>query len=322
MAFVHCYVVISSQLLISRAVLSTMQLSAKQYILAYFWHIKYGFVQMDQPFDIMERTRMSTSPKLEIDLRCSSPHEESQQDRRSRSQSPDRPLPMYDASRYCQVPPPSVSWTQSQLYEPTTLQSSIAPIGMAPGVSWLPYYNYPPYTPVPVNQYLLPAQVIPSQIIGKCTKAGLPGTREVADGLRLLAAQTELWESPVRRDRPVMSTSLSEPRSVTDGRNASPHHEYIEMATDDAGSSGTGHIQERRRFHRPWSTDPASMHNLQYQAETGFVVTERRRTYSKWFKRKRCRDIFCQTEDTLDIMTIDVVWLTVFGKIHETCSDQ
>ena len=64
---------------------------------------------MDQPFDIMERTRTSTSPKLEIDLRCTSPHEESQQDRHSRSQSPDRPLPMYDASCYRQVPPPPVS---------------------------------------------------------------------------------------------------------------------------------------------------------------------------------------------------------------------
>ena len=76
---------------------------------------------------------MSTSPKLEIDLRCSSPHEEPQQDRRSRLQSPDRPLPMYDASCYHQVPPPPVSWIQSHLYEPTTLQSSIAPIGTAPG---------------------------------------------------------------------------------------------------------------------------------------------------------------------------------------------
>ena len=186
MAFVHCYVVISSQLLISRAVLCTMQLSVKQYILAYFWRIKYGFVQMDQPFDIMERTRTSTSPKLEIDLRCSSPHEEPQQDRRSRSQSPDR----YNASCYRQVPPPPVSWTQSQLYEPTTLQSSVAPIGTAPGVLWPPYYNYPPYTPIPVNQYLPPAQVIPSQIIGKHAKAISPGTREAADGLRLLAAQT------------------------------------------------------------------------------------------------------------------------------------
>ena len=156
------------------------------------------------------------------------------------------------------------------------LQSSIAPIGTAPGVSWPPYYNYPPYTPVPVNQYLPPAQVIPSQIIGKCTKARSPGTREAADGLRLLAAQTELQESPVRRDRPVMGTSLSESCSVTDGRSASPHHEYIEMATDDAGSSGIGHIQERRRFHRPWSTDPTTMCNMQYQAETGFVGTERR----------------------------------------------
>ena len=171
---------------------------------------------MDQPFYIMERTRMSTSLKLEIDLRCSSPHEEPQQDRHSRSRSPDRRLPMYDASRYRQMPPPPVSWTQSQLYEPTTLQSSIVPIGTAPGVSWPPYYNYPPYTPVPVNQYLLPAQVIPSQIIGKRTKAISPGTREVADGLRLLAAQTELQENPVRGDRPVMGTSLSEPCSVTD----------------------------------------------------------------------------------------------------------
>ena len=276
MAFVHCYVVISSQLLISRAVLCTTQLSVKQYILAYFWRIKYGFVQMDQPFDIMERTRMSTSPKLEIDLRCSSPHEEPQQDRRSRSQSPDRPLPMYDASRYHQMPPPPVSWTQSQLYEPTTLQASIAPIGTAPSVSWPPYYNYPPYTPVPVNQYLPPAQVIPSQIIGKCAKAISPGTREVADGLRLLAAQTEFQENPVRGDRPVMGTSLSEPRSVTDGRSASPHHEYIEMATDDDGSSGITHVQGRRRFPCPWSTDPTTMCNIQYQAETGFVGTERR----------------------------------------------
>ena len=156
------------------------------------------------------------------------------------------------------------------------LQSSVAPIGTAPGVLWPPYYNYPLYTPVPVNQYLPPAQVIPSQIIGKCTKVRLPGTREVADGLRLLAAQTELRESPVRRDRPVMGTSLSESCSVTDGRSASPHHEYIEMATDDAGSSGIGHIQERRRFHRPWSTDPTTMRNMQYQAETGFVGTESR----------------------------------------------
>ena len=193
------------------------------------------------------------------------------------------------------------------------LQSSIAPIGTAPGESWPPYYNYPPYTPVPVNQYLPPAQVIPSQIIGKHTKAILPRTREMADGLRLLAAQTKLWESPVRRDRPVMGTSLSEPHSVTDGRSASPHHEYIEMATDDAGSSGITHIQERRRFHCPWSTDPTTMHNMQYQAETGFVGTERRQTYSKWFKYKRYRDIFCQTKDTLDIMTIDVVRLTQFS---------
>ena len=220
---------------------------------------------------------------------------------------------MYDASRYRQVPPPPVSWTQSQLYEPTTLQSSVAPIGTAPGVSWPPYYNYPPYTPVPVNQYLPPAQVIPSQIIGKHAKAISPGTREVADGLRLLAAQTELWKSPVRGDRPVMGTSLSEPHSVKDGRSASPHHEYIEMATDDDGSSGIAHIQGRRRFPRPWSTDPTTMRNIQNQAETGFVGTERRRTYSKWFKRKRCRDTFCQTEDTLDIMTIDVVWLTQFS---------
>ena len=86
-----------------------MLLSVKQYILAYFWHIKYGFVQMDQPFDIVEGTRTSSSPKLEMDLRCSSPHEEPQQDRHSRSRSPDRPLPMYDASCYRQVPPPPVS---------------------------------------------------------------------------------------------------------------------------------------------------------------------------------------------------------------------
>ena len=231
---------------------------------------------MDQPFDIMERTRTSTSPKLEIDLRCSSPHEEPQQDRHSRSRSPDRPLPMYDASHYCQMPPPPVSWTQSQLYDPTMLQSSVAPIGTAPGVSWPPYYNYPPYTPVPVNQYLPPAQVIPSQIIGKCAKAILPGTREAADGLRLLAAQTELWVNPVRGNRPVMGTSLSEPRSVTDGRSASPHHEYIEMATDDDGSSGITHVQGRRRFPCPWSTDPTTMRNIQYQVETGFVGTERR----------------------------------------------
>ena len=64
---------------------------------------------MDQPFDIMEGTRMNSSPKLEIDLRCSSPHEEPQQDRYSRSRSPDRPLLMHDASRYRQVPPPPVS---------------------------------------------------------------------------------------------------------------------------------------------------------------------------------------------------------------------
>ena len=226
MAFVHCYVVISSQLLISRAVLCTTQLSVKQYILAYFWHTKYRFIQMDQPFDIMERTRMSTSPKLEIDLRCSSPHEEPQQDRCSRSRSPDRPLPMYDASCYHQVPPPLVSWTQSQLYQPTTLQSSIAPIGTAPGISWPPYYNYPPYKPVPVNQYLPPAQVLPSQIIGKHVKAISPGTREAADGLRLLAAQTELWESPVRGDRPIMGTSLSEPHSMTE-RTASGLREKV-----------------------------------------------------------------------------------------------
>ena len=154
--------------------------------------------------------------------------------------------------------------------------------------------------------------MIPSQIIGKRAKVILPGTREVADGLRLLAAQTEFWESPVRGDRPVMGTSLSEPRSVTDGRSASPHHDYIEMVTDDDGSSGIAHVQGRRRFPRPWSTDPTTMHNIQYQAETGFVGTERRQMYSKWFKRKRCRDTFCQTEDTLDIMTIDVVHLTQF----------
>ena len=62
--------------------------------------------------------------------------------------------------------------------------------------------------------------MIRSQIIGKCAKAISPGTREAADGLRLLAAQTELQESPVRGDRPVMGTSLSEPHSVTDGRSA------------------------------------------------------------------------------------------------------
>ena len=155
------------------------------------------------------------------------------------------------------------------------LQSSVAPIGTAPSVLWPPYYNYPPYTPVPVNQYLPPAQVIPSQIIGKHTKAISPGTREVADGLRLLAAQTELWENPVRGDRPVMGTSLSEPHSVTDGRSASPHHVYIEMVTDDDGSSRITHVQGRRRFPHPWSTDPTAMCNIQYQAETGFVGTER-----------------------------------------------
>ena len=163
-----------------------------------------------------------------------------------------------------------------------------------------------------MNPYLLPAQVIPSQIIGKRTKAISPRSREVADGLRLLAAQTELWESPVKRDRIAMGTSLSEPHSVTDGKSASPHHEYIEMATDDADSSGIAHIQEIRRAHHPWSTDPTTRCNIQYQAETGFVGTERRQTYSKWFKCKRCRDAFCQTEDTLDIMTIDVVRLTQF----------
>ena len=161
-------------------------------------------------------------------------------------------------------------------------------------------------------QCLPPAPVIPSQIVGKSAQEISPKTREAADGLRLLAAQPELREDPVGRDRSVMGTSFSEPCSDTRRRSPLPDHEYIEMLTNDTHPSGIGRLQERR-VHRPWSTDPTTMHNTQYQAESGFVGTEKRQKYSKWFKRSKCRDVFCQTEDTLDILSIDVVRITQFS---------